>query len=340
MVEGTEVAGPSGMKMTGPYSYVPPVYWYSKDPKRGGAIGFNSETSAGNTIPRLPSLKRMLSEGELDDLWRAPVAKQFHAGPPSDFDNLAVLGRALAGRYGVPTGLADFCRKAQLANYETVRAQFEAYLCEGFADRPATGVIYWMLNSPWPSLNWQLYDWYLDAGGAYFGAKKANEPLHPVYDYGSGSLKLVNRRHQPAGPVAVTAEVRDLAGAVVMAQHFEVGVVPGPAVVELASVATPRVDDATYFLSLSMAGPSGSPLSRNVYWLSTAPDVLDWDNGPGTTRHWPSSATSRALSGCRWRPSMSPSSRDRWSAAAVMPGSGCATPRPQALRRWASTPLL
>ena len=120
--EGTEEAGPSGMKMTGPYAWVPPGYWYLRDPALGGAIGFNSETSAGNNVPRLASLERMLSPVELEQLWREPEAKQFHAGPPSEFDNLAIVHRAITGRFGSPSSLRDFVAKAQLLSYEATRA--------------------------------------------------------------------------------------------------------------------------------------------------------------------------------------------------------------------------
>jgi exo-1,4-beta-D-glucosaminidase len=137
--EGTEAAGPSGMKMTGPYAWVPPVYWYSSDRERGGAVGFNSEAGAGNNIPRMTSLERMLSPGELDQLWRDPTAKQFHAGPPSEFDNLAIFHGALSERYGEPCRLRDFVRKAQLANYEAARAQFEAYASHALAPEPPPG---------------------------------------------------------------------------------------------------------------------------------------------------------------------------------------------------------
>src|SRR6185437_248750 len=37
--EATAETGPSGMKMTGPYAWVPPAYWYAD--KLGGAFGFN-----------------------------------------------------------------------------------------------------------------------------------------------------------------------------------------------------------------------------------------------------------------------------------------------------------
>ena len=41
----SKVSGPSGVKMNGPYDYVPPMYWYT-DTERGGAFGFNTEKSS------------------------------------------------------------------------------------------------------------------------------------------------------------------------------------------------------------------------------------------------------------------------------------------------------
>ncbi|MGH1551497.1 hypothetical protein ACRAWF_02740 [Streptomyces sp. L7] len=57
------VSGSSGMKMTGPYDWIPPGYWYAK--REGGATGFNSETSAGPDIPTLDTLRRMMTPAEL-----------------------------------------------------------------------------------------------------------------------------------------------------------------------------------------------------------------------------------------------------------------------------------
>ena len=42
----TKVGEPTGIRMTGPYEYVPPMYWYV-DTKAGGAYCFNTETSPG-----------------------------------------------------------------------------------------------------------------------------------------------------------------------------------------------------------------------------------------------------------------------------------------------------
>ena len=72
----TTVTGKSGVKMTGPYEYVPPVYWLA-DTQAGGAYGYNTETSPGPAIPPKESLERFIPKEHLwpiDDVWN------FHAG--------------------------------------------------------------------------------------------------------------------------------------------------------------------------------------------------------------------------------------------------------------------
>ena len=180
--KGTPETGLSGMKMDGPYSWVPPLYWYAD--KLGGAYGFDSEVSAGASIPLMDELKRMLSPLEQEVLWKDPQARQFHASAAwSTFANIAPFSIALAHRYGALKDLPDFVAKAQLENYDNVRAQFEAFNARMDAARPSTGVIYWMLNNAWPSLHWHLYDYFLNPAGAYFGARGADEPVHIQYSY-------------------------------------------------------------------------------------------------------------------------------------------------------------
>ncbi|MFI5703087.1 glycosyl hydrolase 2 galactose-binding domain-containing protein [Streptomyces xanthochromogenes] len=270
------ISGSSGMKMTGPYDWVPPDYWYEK--REGGATGFNSETSAGPDIPTLDTLRRMLSPAELATLWKSPSAKQYHRSPSATFATLKLYDDALTGRYGAPAGLDDYVRKAQLAQYENVRAQFEAYgRSAKDASKPATGVVYWMFNSGWTSLHWQLTDRYLDQGGAYFGAKKANEPLHIQYSYDNRAVTVVNSR--PAAASGLTARVslftpegirkydRTVTGVAVAGDGASTTALTVPAVSGLP---------ATYLAKLVLTDGSGREVSRNVYWLSTRPDTLDY----------------------------------------------------------------
>ncbi|MEV6836606.1 exo-beta-D-glucosaminidase [Streptomyces sp. NPDC051133] len=270
--------GASGMKMTGPYEWVPPGYWYAK--REGGATGFNSETSAGPSIPTLDTLRRMMTPAELDSLWKDPQARQYHRSPSSVFGTLKIYDKALTGRYGAPTGLTDYVRKAQLAQYENVRAQFEAYGRNATdTSRPATGVIHWMFNSGWTSLHWQLTDRYLDQNGSYFGAKKANEPLHIQYSYDDRSVVVVNRRHTPARGLTARATLFDPDGT----QRYDKSI-PAVTVDGDGAHATPLTLPSsvsgparTRLLRLVLTDPAGNEVSRNVYWLSTRPDTLDWN---------------------------------------------------------------
>ncbi|MGW3115649.1 glycosyl hydrolase 2 galactose-binding domain-containing protein [Streptomyces sp. NPDC001107] len=269
--------GSSGMKMTGPYDWIPPNYWYAK--REGGATGFNSETSAGPDIPTLDTLRRMMTPAELDTLWKDPNAKQYHRSPSSTFGTLKLYDNALTGRYGAPTSLADYVRKAQLAQYENVRAQFEAYERNATdSSKPSTGVVYWMFNSGWTSLHWQLMDRYLDQGGAYFGAKKANEPLHVQYSYDDRSVVVVDNRHSAASGLTVRATLFNPDGT----QKYDSTVtgvkVSGDGAHSTALTLPASVTGlaATYLVRLTLSDSSGKEVSRNVYWLSARPDTLDW----------------------------------------------------------------
>lgn len=273
--QATAEAGPSGMKMAGPYAWVPPAYWYAD--KLGGAFGFDSEVSAGADIPLLEDLTRMLSPLEQLALWKYPQVRQYHAAAAwSPFAVLTPFDAALAHRYGTPKSLADYAAKAQLANYDNVRAQFEAFDAHMDAPNPATGVIYWMLDNAWPSLHWHLFDWYMNPAGAYFGAKKANEPVHIQYAYGSRDIVLVNHTRVDERGLQVRVRVRDLDGSVRYEQRLQGIDLAGNHAQPLLALPALTGLSSTYFIELQLAAADGKPLSRNVYWLSTRPDRLDW----------------------------------------------------------------
>ncbi|MFI5915058.1 glycosyl hydrolase 2 galactose-binding domain-containing protein [Dactylosporangium sp. NPDC051541] len=275
-------SGPSGMKMTGPYDWIPPNYWYDKaHSDSGGAWGFNGETSAGPDVPTMDTLKRMMSANELNTLWQSPNAAQYHRSPSSTFSTLKIFDNAITGRYGTATSLDDYVRKAQLAQYENVRAQFESYR-RNFTDtsNPADGVIYWMLNSGWTSLHWQLFDYYLDQNGAYYGAKKANEPLHVQWSYDNRSVVVVNQRHAAASGLTAKVNLYNPDGTQVFAQTAAALTVPGDGGRATALTVPSSISGiaTTYLAKLVLLDSSGVEVSRNVYWLSTAPDTVDWAN--------------------------------------------------------------
>ncbi|MGO4521010.1 sugar-binding domain-containing protein [Dyella sp. 2RAF44] len=273
--QGTADAGPSGLKMAGPYDWIPPSYWYAD--KLGGAFGFDSEVSAGADIPRLEDVQRMLSPQEQEALWKYSEQRQYHAS--ADWSTFAVLtpfDNALAKRYGAPTSLADYVTKAQLDNYDNVRAQFEAFNAHMDAANPSTGVIYWMLNNAWPSLHWHLYGYYMNPAGAYFGAKKANELVHIQYSYDSKAIVLVNQTLDDVHGLQANIRLRNLDGSMRFEKHLQDIDLAGNHTRQLATLPAIANLSPTYFIELELAAADGKPVSRNVYWLSTRADVLDW----------------------------------------------------------------
>src|SRR5215470_5896696 len=145
----TDVTGKSGVKMSGPYDYVPANYWII-DTKAGGAYGFNTETSPGPAVPPVEELKTFLPE---DKLWPINDVWNFHAGG-GKFKTIDLYANAIEKRYGEPKSAADFAWKSQAMTYEGQRAMFEAY---GRNKYKSTGIIQWMLNNAWLGLIWHLY---------------------------------------------------------------------------------------------------------------------------------------------------------------------------------------
>jgi exo-1,4-beta-D-glucosaminidase len=273
--QATAETGPSGMKMPGPYTWVPPAYWYAD--KEGGAFGFNSEASAGASIPPLEDLTRMLSPQELEALWKYPEVRQYHASAAwSVFASIEPFDTALAKRYGAPRSLADYVAKSQLENYDNVRAQFEAFNAHMDAAKPSTGVIYWMLNNAWPSLHWHLYDYFLNPAGAYFGARVANEPVHIQYSYDTRAIVLINHTLTSEHGLQATIRVRNLDGSELYERRLQDIDLAGNSARQLATVPTLAGLSRAYFIELELASAAGKPISRNVYWLSTQTDELDW----------------------------------------------------------------
>jgi exo-1,4-beta-D-glucosaminidase len=293
----TSVTGDSGVKMTGPYEYVAPAYWTQDKMNSGnrcnpggcgGAYGFNTETSPGPAVPPRESIRAMLPK---DHLWPIDDWWHFHAGG-GEFKDIHVYTEALNARYGQANTLQDYTLKAQLMNYEGIRAMFEAYSRNKYT---SSGVIQWMLNNAWPSIIWHLYDYYLRPGGGYFGAKRALEPLHPVYDYDDHSVWVVSSQYTDAKGLKLITQVYNLEMAEKFAQQSTVDAAADSTQKVLTLPDTSGLSP-TYFLVLRLLDSAGRLVGSNFYWLSTKPETLDWEKSNWYTTPTSSFADFTALS--------------------------------------------
>jgi exo-1,4-beta-D-glucosaminidase len=264
----SEISGCSGVKMLGPYAYTPPIYWYT-DTHRGGAYGFNTETSPGAAVPVLESIKKMIPE---DHLWPIDEYWDFHCGL-NEFDTLDRYQEAINRRYGKANSVEEFTRKAQVLNYELTRPMFEAFRAN--RDK-ATGIVQWMLNAAWPKMYWQLYDKYLHPTGGFYATRKACEPLHLLYNYGDHGVYIVNDLLRPTANLKATIRILDIDSTEVVSKTLETNTQPESSV---RVFDIPKLDclTTTYFLDLRLHDDRDIEISNNFYWLSTKPDVLDYE---------------------------------------------------------------
>lgn len=301
--------GPSGEK-EGPYDWVPPSYWYDRshydrgDASRtnvGGAWAFDSESGSGHSVPTMDSIQRFLSSGpgsEQEQLWTNPDYNQYHAnyepdlpGPDNggySFGTLHDLDKAISSRYGAWSSLGQYVEEAQVQNYETQRAQFEAYVDHSTDQAaPSTGLVYWQLNKGWPTLLWDLYNNDYDQAGSYFGAKKANETLHVLYTYDDGTVSVDNLSARRANGLSVEARVHSVNGSLLDDQTAHgiavasQGVAGGLLHPKVPATTIPPAPAQTYFVELVLRAQHHTVVDRNVYWLSTQQDEVDWSKTIG-----------------------------------------------------------
>jgi exo-1,4-beta-D-glucosaminidase len=247
------------------WTYATPANYYVN--KNDGAWGFAQSGGIGGVVSPYESMRRMMPK---EDLWPPfSAAWSFHTVAQGGvyFDAMV---KALEARYGKASGIEDFCLKGQALNYESARGMYEAY---GRNKYSATGITAWKYDAAWPaSPTWQYIDWYLMAGGAYYGAKKACEPLHVQYSYDDRSVWVVNTRSSAYKGLKVSARVIDLNARERLQKSATVDVGPDG---KTSALALAWPDDITkaFFVLLDLRDASGKLLSENRYWLSTVPDV-------------------------------------------------------------------
>ena len=265
----TTVTGESGVKMTGPYDYVEPAYWYL-DKHHGGNYGFNTETSPGPAIPSVASRKKFLPDAEA---WPPSATWKLHYGG-GGFKDLNVLDSAMNAIYTKPNSLDQYERLASTMEYDSERAMFESYSANKYV---STGVVQWMLNNAWPSMIWHLYDYYLAPGAGYYAARKACQPVHIQYSYDSQSVVVVNSTYQPVTGLKASIEVHGIdwnklyraEASVDLASDSAQRIFTLPAQLESGA-------ERIFLIDLKLTDSAGELVSRNFYWVPYELTTYDW----------------------------------------------------------------
>jgi len=253
-----------GVHSGGPYYWRTPREFYEFDEAFKTEIGSVS-------VPTLESIHGMMPEKDwetINDDWA-----EHDLAHGAQHGNTYPL--VLAARYGKIANLADFVRKAQLANYEAFRSMYEGRNAKLF--KPSTAVITWMSNPAQPSFVWQLYHHDLEPNSSLFAVKKSGEVVHVQWNESAGpnagQVEVINNLPTPLTDAKVHLTLYNLDGKVAAQQDFAANAAPSTEV-DLGKATLPDSLSPVFFVKLELHDNSGKLLSDNFYWHEQQQDNL------------------------------------------------------------------
>ena len=232
------------------------------------------------SVPVYSSLKKFIPRFRKDtDGLLFPLDSTWAEHGAWDDNNYAFRGydNAIRTLYGKPKSVEDYARKAQFVNANSYRAMFEAANHRMWDI--TSGVMLWKLNDCWPSVLWQLYDWYLCQNAAYYYSQKAMEPIHIQMNANNNNISVINTRHTMLDSLVYEADVVDFD---MKRVWYKTGMIDVGADMYKELFLIPKGLKLTpvYFVKLSLKNKDGMMLSENTYWLSseTKPDYSSLAN--------------------------------------------------------------
>lgn len=265
MVDWLKEDVPTGLHDAVSFEWISPADYYRKV-RAGGKWMFNTEVSIA-TYPPVSSLKKFIPKLvtdckekpaplPVDETWAHHDASEWM----QDYDP------AIRRLYGEPKDLEDYCMKAALVSAAQHRAWSEAANHRMWTI--TSGLWQWKLNSCWPSVGWQIYDWYLRPLASAYYYRTAYEPLHVQLSPLDSMVTVINRRPNAERGMTVHVAVYDSYSK----RCWEKDATVDAAADNYTDVFTvPLIDGLTpvYFVDLKLRNAAGDIVSRNFYWLSS-----------------------------------------------------------------------
>lgn len=233
----------------GPYDDQNPEWYFANRGKT-----FHSELG----IVAIPTLESMRAMMPAENLW--PINNMWavhdYQSPRSE-----LYTKRIEQRYGAPTGIEDYCRKAQMVNMESAKAMYECLQAN-----QGSGVLVWMTQSAWPVLICQFYDYYFEPTAAYFGAKKGCEPVHILWDSSTDIIKAANNTQNNLTNLTAEAWAYNLEGKDIWHKSARVDLA-ATGVKDCFPIERPGDQSSVFFLKLKLR-QGNQILSDNFYWSS------------------------------------------------------------------------
>jgi mannosylglycoprotein endo-beta-mannosidase len=248
-----------GVSSHGPYYWRSPRFFYQINE------AFKTETGSVS-VPTLESIQGMMPRKDWETINDDWAQHDMAAGAQRGDEYPGMLAK----RFGPIRNLADFARKAQLANYEAFRAMYESRNSEMFTR--TTGILTWMSNPAQPSFVWQLYHYDLEPNSALYAVKKASEPVHVQLNEADRDVEVVNNRPVDLHGLKVRQTIYRFDGRIDTTQVVPIDEISASSTKKLSVIwVNPHITEI-YFIKLDLTDADDKLLSTNFYWQNVAQD--------------------------------------------------------------------
>lgn len=235
----------------GPYWALPPKFYF----ENRATQRLHSELGMPNVVT-YESLRLMMPEDST--LWPQGRMWGIHDFCQGSAMRGASFNQLLEESFGKIDNLKEWLTLAQWINYEGYRAMFEAQ------SKNRMGVLLWMSHSAWPSMVWQTYDYYFEPTAAYFGCKKACEPLHIQWNAFSDSIEVVNYSSTEGSQLTANITIMNLDGTVKFEKNIPLDC-PMDHMVRCLKMPYPEGLSTLYLIRLKLMKGT-RVVSENSYW--------------------------------------------------------------------------
>ena len=266
---------PAGVYSGGPYSWKDPKYYYRLADTAKDWV-FKDETG----IPSLPpvnTLKKIIPNHSWDTSLPFPFNHTW--GYHDACTGAAMYDKyndEMIARYGKSMDLDSFDNKMQLMNATGYQGIFEAANSRISA---TGGVMLWKLNPAFPSVVWQIYDWYLMPNAGYYFIKNACEPLHVQFNQRDSSIAVINRTRFTANDLTATAQIFSIDGKKIFENSGSVKSINyDSSAIALSIKNILRQHPEFNFILLSLKNNKGEIISKNIYWTAKGNDYRALNN--------------------------------------------------------------
>jgi beta-galactosidase/beta-glucuronidase len=241
---------------SGPYNYRPPEQYFTQL-----AQGFSVEVGT----PSLSTLEALRASIPEADRWPLSDTYAYHDWHFGGNGDVATFMAALAQQYGDAANLEDFERKAQLMDYVSYRAIFEGFQAHLWTKN--SGRLLWMTHPSWPSNTWQVYSSDYDTAAAYYGVKKACEPVHAQLNLPDFSVTVANISRVAQSHLILHTQILALDNRL-LAERRDVVAVAANSIATLPPLGLDALlaREALVLVKLTLTDAKGATLSDNLYW--------------------------------------------------------------------------